>query len=231
MGWIAYVIGWLAAAFFWSLASASASGRPPLETLPWGVLAMGTAGLMGLVVWRLTERVAWDWRAPSFYIAHGIGLVVYSVLYSTSWVWLDVALGRLPEAIAAIRRSPVMIWNLLMGSLAVSRGRRPLVRNPRASSDPRRGNGGRRSAPARAAGAARRAARAGQPALSLQRPALGRRPGGERSRARRQSAGVPWRSAPVCARHGRRGAVRTGVALHAGLPGVRAVAPRRPAEG
>lgn len=116
MGWIAYVIAWLAAAFFWSLASASTAGRPPIETLPWGLLAMGAAGLMGLVVWRLTQRVAWDWRAPSFYIAHGIGLVVYSVLYSTSWVWLDVAVGRVPEAIAAIRASPVIVWNLLMGS-------------------------------------------------------------------------------------------------------------------
>jgi len=116
MGWIAYVIAWLAAAFFWSLASASTAGVSPLHMLPWGMLAMGTAGLMGLVVWRLTRRVAWDWRVPSFYIAHGIGLVVYSVLYSTSWVWIDVAMGRVPEAIAAIRNSPVMIWNLLMGS-------------------------------------------------------------------------------------------------------------------
>ncbi|HEX2342763.1 MAG TPA: hypothetical protein VHI98_19950, partial [Vicinamibacterales bacterium] len=62
MGWIAYVIAWLAAACFWSLASASTAGRSPLETLPWGLLAMATAGLMGVVVWRLTRRVAWDWR-------------------------------------------------------------------------------------------------------------------------------------------------------------------------
>jgi two-component system LytT family sensor kinase len=116
MGWIAYVIAWLAAACFWSLASASTAGRSPLETLPWGVLAMGTAAVMGLVVWRLTRRIAWDWRAPSFYLAHGIGLVLYSVLYSTSWVWIDVASGRLSEAIAAVRGSPVMTWNLLMGS-------------------------------------------------------------------------------------------------------------------
>jgi LytS/YehU family sensor histidine kinase len=116
MGWIAYVIAWLAAACFWSLASASTAGRSPLETLPWGLLAMATAGLMGVVVWRLTRRVAWDWRAPSFYIAHGTGLVLYSVLYSTSWAWLDLASGRVSEAIGAIRTSPVMIWNLLMGS-------------------------------------------------------------------------------------------------------------------
>jgi sensor histidine kinase YesM len=116
MGWIAYGIAWLAAACFWSLASASTAGRSPLETLPWGLLAMAAAGLMGLVVWRLTERVAWDWRAPSFYVAHGIALVLYSVLYSTSWVWLDVASGRIPEALAALRSSPVLIWNLLMGS-------------------------------------------------------------------------------------------------------------------
>jgi sensor histidine kinase YesM len=116
MGWIAYGVAWLAAACFWSLASASTAGRSPLETLPWGLLAMGVAGLMGLVVWRLTGRVAWNWRDVSFYITHGIALVVYSLLYSTSWVWLDLAQGRVAEAIAAIRASPVMTWNLLMGS-------------------------------------------------------------------------------------------------------------------
>jgi hypothetical protein len=40
MGWIAYILAWLAAAMFWTLASASSAARSPLETLPYGLLAM-----------------------------------------------------------------------------------------------------------------------------------------------------------------------------------------------
>jgi hypothetical protein len=116
MGWVAYVIAWLAAALFWTLASASSAALSPLETLPYGLLGMGFASVMGLAVWRLTNRVAWDWRAPSFYGVHGAALVTYSVLYATCWVWPDVMMGRAPAALADLRASPVLVWNLLMGS-------------------------------------------------------------------------------------------------------------------
>lgn len=116
MGWIAYFIGWLAAALFWALASASSARLSPIETLPYGLLAMGSAAVMGLAVWRLTDRVAWDWRAASFYVVHGAALAIYSLVYSTSLVWPDLVTGRFPAAIASLRSSPVQIWNLLMGS-------------------------------------------------------------------------------------------------------------------
>ena len=116
MGWIGYAFAWLAAALFWALASASSSRRPPLEFLSYGVLVMIPAALMGLIVWRLTGRVAWNWRAPRFYAAHGAALVIYSVLYSTSWVWPDVLTGRSQAALAALRSSPAQAWNLLLGS-------------------------------------------------------------------------------------------------------------------
>jgi signal transduction histidine kinase len=116
MGWIAYVIAWLAAALFWSLAAASSAGRSPLEALPYGLLAMGSAALMGLVVWRLTDRVPWDWRSRSFYAVHGIAMIVYSVVYATSWMWPDLARLQFAAALAALRTSPVLVWNLLMGS-------------------------------------------------------------------------------------------------------------------
>ena len=116
MGWIAYVIAWLAAALFWSLAAASSAGRSPLEALPYGLLAMTAAASMGLVVWRLTDRVKWDWRSPSFYATHGIAMIVYSVVYATSWMWPDLARLRIAGAFMALRTSPVLIWNLLMGS-------------------------------------------------------------------------------------------------------------------
>ena len=116
MGWIAYVMAWLAAALFWTLAAASSAGLSPLVTFPYGLLAMGSAGVMGLAVWRLTDRVAWDWRAASFYAVHGVALAIYSVLYATSWMWPDLITGRFAAALAGLRGSPVIIWNLLMGS-------------------------------------------------------------------------------------------------------------------
>jgi hypothetical protein len=116
MAWIAYVIAWLAAALVWTLAGASSSGRPPLETLPFGLLTMGIAAVMGLFVWRLTGGTEWSWRKPSFYVIHATGLVLYSVLYATSWIWVDLARGRGAEILPELRGSPVLIWNLLMGS-------------------------------------------------------------------------------------------------------------------
>lgn len=116
MGWIAYVIVWLAAALFWTLASASGAGRSPVETLPFGLLAMGSAAIMGVGVWRLTAGVAWNWRQPRFYAAHGLALVIFCAVYSTSWTWPDLAAGRAGSAFEAARTSPVLIWNFLMGS-------------------------------------------------------------------------------------------------------------------
>lgn len=77
---------------------------------------MGSAALLGVVVWRLTGRVEWNWRKPSFYAAHAIGLVLYSIVYATSWMWADFVSGRAAEAFAQLRTSPVLVWNLLMGS-------------------------------------------------------------------------------------------------------------------
>jgi LytS/YehU family sensor histidine kinase len=116
MGWIAYAAAWLAATLFWTLASASGAGRAPAETLPYAFLTMVPAALMGVGVWHLTRRVPWDFRAPSFYAIHGLGLVAYSVLYATSWAWPDLFTGRVAEALAAFRASPFVMWNLLMGS-------------------------------------------------------------------------------------------------------------------
>jgi hypothetical protein len=46
IGWIGYVVAWVLTALFWTLAGASSSGRPVLDTLPFGLLAMGAAGTM-----------------------------------------------------------------------------------------------------------------------------------------------------------------------------------------
>jgi sensor histidine kinase YesM len=116
MGWIAYALAWLAATFFWALAAAAGSSTSPLETLPYASGAMGTAAVLGVGVWYLTARVEWDWRSPSFYIAHSAALILFSVIYSTSWILFEALRGRFAEAVRQLRTSPILFWSLLMGS-------------------------------------------------------------------------------------------------------------------
>jgi sensor histidine kinase YesM len=116
MGWFAYSIAWLAAALFWTLASSTSARVSPLVAFPWGLLAMGVAGVMGVAVWRLTDHVPWDWRARRFYLTHALALVVYTGVYATSWSWPDLLAGRFAAAYQAFRTSPIIVWNLLMGS-------------------------------------------------------------------------------------------------------------------
>jgi hypothetical protein len=106
VGWIAYVIAWLAATLFWTLASASSAGRSPIDALPFGLLAMGPAALMGVVVWRLTESVSWDWRARSFYAVHALAMTAYTLVCSTAWMWPDLLAGR--QALQAWRTLKTM---------------------------------------------------------------------------------------------------------------------------
>src|SRR5262245_57702765 len=114
MGWLAYVIAWLLAALFWTLASASSSGRSPVQTLPYGLLMMAAAGTMGLGVWRLTARVRTDGNRLRFLAVHGLGLAVFAGVYATALAWPDMLGGRAAGALARLR--PVLLWNLLMGS-------------------------------------------------------------------------------------------------------------------
>jgi hypothetical protein len=116
MGWLAYIGVWLTFALVWTLAGSTSSGRPAIETLPYGLLAMGSAALMGIGIWRITGRVRPDWRSPAFYASHAAALASFCAIYATSWMWIDIAAGRTIEALQALRSSPVLLWNLLMGS-------------------------------------------------------------------------------------------------------------------
>jgi len=116
MGWFAYAIAWLAAALFWALAASWGSHRPPRETVLWGFLAMGPAALMGLGIWALSGRVEWNWRSRRFLLVHATFLVVFAAVYATSWIWPDVLGGRRATALTLLRTSPILVWNLLMGT-------------------------------------------------------------------------------------------------------------------
>lgn len=116
MGWIAYAIAWIAAALFWALAASWGSHRPPRETLLYGFLAMGPAALMGVGVWALSRRMEWNWRSRRFLVLHALSLTAFVAVYATSWIWPDVVAGRRAAALAALRSSPILVWNLLMGT-------------------------------------------------------------------------------------------------------------------
>jgi LytS/YehU family sensor histidine kinase len=115
MGWVAYVVAWLVSAVFWAVAAASVGRLRVLQTLPYGLLAMGTAGVMGVAIWRLTARVDWNWRSASFSTVHATALLAFSFIYSISWAWPDLVLGRFGAAVDNFRASPVVFWNLLIG--------------------------------------------------------------------------------------------------------------------
>lgn len=114
MPWLVYALCWLAFAVFWSLASAAGARVPPIETFPYGLLAMTTAAVMGVGIWHLTDRVQFEWRSPAFYGVHALLLPIFSVVYATSWMWPDIIAGKL--TIRGALSSPILIWNLLMGS-------------------------------------------------------------------------------------------------------------------
>jgi LytS/YehU family sensor histidine kinase len=47
---------------------------------------------------------------------HVGGLLIFVAVYSTSWIWPDVLTGRGAEAMQRLRTSPILIWNLMMGT-------------------------------------------------------------------------------------------------------------------
>ena len=116
MGWVGYVIAWVVAALFWALAASWGSHRPPRETLLYGFLAMGTAGLMGIGVWALSGRLEWNWRSRRFLALHLLSMIGFAALYAVSWIWPDVVTGKGATSLATLRTSPILIWNLLMGT-------------------------------------------------------------------------------------------------------------------
>jgi signal transduction histidine kinase len=116
-GWIVYALGWVALALLWSLAAALSSGMSPRFTSQFGFLMMGTAGIMGVAVWWLTGRLPWDRRSIAFYAAHACSAALYSVSYTIAACLSDFVEGKFVAALASQWSSPVLGWNIFMGSL------------------------------------------------------------------------------------------------------------------
>jgi signal transduction histidine kinase len=115
-GWLAYAAAWIAGAGLWTLASATSSRVSPLVTLPYAVLVMGTAAIMGIVVWHLTAILTWRSPRASFLTTHAVALCLYVCIYATSPAIPDLVRGDIAAVSAEIQQSPVLLWNVLMGS-------------------------------------------------------------------------------------------------------------------
>jgi hypothetical protein len=114
--WAGYAAAWAAATLFWTFASASGAGVSPLESLPYALLAMGSAAAMGVGIWWLTGRLPWSFRSPRCLAIHAAAWALFCVVYATSWIWIDILQGRFTRVAAELPRSPVLLWNLLMGT-------------------------------------------------------------------------------------------------------------------
>jgi LytS/YehU family sensor histidine kinase len=115
MGWIIYALAWLVAALFWTVIAASGVGLSPWSVLPFGLLTMGSAGIMGVAVWRLSDRAPWNPSSVSFYGVHTVAMIAFCLIYAMSSVSFDVVRGRVGSVLALVQ-TPVYKWNLLMGS-------------------------------------------------------------------------------------------------------------------
>ena len=115
-GWLAYVLAWAALALLWSVAAALSSGMSPRVTARFGFVIMGTAGALGVGVWWLTGRLPWDRRSFGFYAVHAVSAVLYSVTYTAAALFFDLLEGKFGRALASAWNSPILGWNVLMGS-------------------------------------------------------------------------------------------------------------------
>jgi signal transduction histidine kinase len=115
-GWIVYALGWVALAILWSVAAAISSNVSPIRTLWYGFVLMGTAGVMGVGVWWLTGKLAWDRHSFRFYATHAICCVLYAAGYTAAVFSAEALEGNFRRAFASAWRSPILGWNVLMGS-------------------------------------------------------------------------------------------------------------------
>jgi signal transduction histidine kinase len=115
-GWLGYAVGWLALSALYALAVALSMNAPPSVAAPWGLLAMGTAAVLGVGVWRLTGVVPWgDVRSVRFWAIHVAAAAAYATVY-TAALCLPWGLTKgWDSALDGLRSSPVRGWMFLTG--------------------------------------------------------------------------------------------------------------------
>jgi signal transduction histidine kinase len=115
-GWLAYALAWVAVALMWTLAATMSSRVAPALAMQFGLVIMGTAGVLGVGVWWLTGRLPWDRRSFAFYAVHACAAVLYAISFTLASLLLDLFKGYFTTALGAVWNSPVLGWNILMGS-------------------------------------------------------------------------------------------------------------------
>ena len=115
-GWLGYAFGWLALSALYALAVMLNFRTPPSVALPWGLLAMGTAAVLGIGVWRLTGLVSWtSARSARFWATHVLAAGTYAAVYTAGLCMVDGFAGDWEEALGNLLRSPVRGWMFLTG--------------------------------------------------------------------------------------------------------------------
>jgi hypothetical protein len=79
--------------------------------LPYGLLVMGVAATMGVGVWALTGRLAWERNRTQFITLHTAACALFAVGYGLGFYLPDIAAVGLRTALEEFVASPLSGWN------------------------------------------------------------------------------------------------------------------------
>jgi signal transduction histidine kinase len=109
---------WLPFFLFWVLFFLSYAGQK-LSTALWsGVVAIGSAAILGIEVWRFCAGQPWPLKVrPVFYAKHFAAASAYALLWLAAMNWAESFLRGMPfwDHMAQVVMSRVVGWQFLMG--------------------------------------------------------------------------------------------------------------------
>jgi len=106
---------WLPFFAFWVLLAMMYAHSPLRAALVTSIVSMGSASLLGVVVWHLCQRCPWPLRLDlKFYFRQIFLAAGYSILWSLSVYWLE-SMRRGGNALRDFLSSSILGWQLLMG--------------------------------------------------------------------------------------------------------------------
>ena len=114
--WLGILLLWATGVLLWTLAAARGLGEPPLHALPFGIAQMGVAAIMAIGVWHLTAVVRWGANRTAFVASHLVAIAVFSLGYAAAPGLAFLGDRSIATCLRFGLDSPVVGWNLLMGS-------------------------------------------------------------------------------------------------------------------
>jgi signal transduction histidine kinase len=106
---------WLPFLVFWVFFFMIYGGEPLRQALPWGILTIGTAALLGVGVWRFCAFAPWPSRMrPIFYARHLEAASLYAAGWILSVYGAEAFVLKKPLA-ELLATSPALVWQFLMG--------------------------------------------------------------------------------------------------------------------